>query len=133
VTKVEQFEAIRRDRAVDGKSVREIARERGVHRRKVRQAISSATPLSLPIIDSAGFSGPGERGAGLRKEDLRRREWLLWGERCCFATRWRTGGGILGAGSGGRQPAEIAVHIRSDGQKRPLMPTRDRVYAARRR
>ena len=44
MTKVEQFEAIRRDRFVRGKSIRQIASERGVHRRVVRQALSSAIP-----------------------------------------------------------------------------------------
>lgn len=44
MTKVEQFEAIRRDKLVREKSIRAIARERGVHRRKVRQALEDAVP-----------------------------------------------------------------------------------------
>src|SRR6478672_10842250 len=44
MTKVELFEAIRRDNFIHGKSVREIARERGVHRRTVRQALGRALP-----------------------------------------------------------------------------------------
>lgn len=44
MTKVELFEAIRRDKHVHGKSKREIARMRGVHRRTVRQALKSASP-----------------------------------------------------------------------------------------
>jgi hypothetical protein len=44
VTKVEHFEAIRRDHYVYGKSIREIARRRHVHRRVVRQALSSSVP-----------------------------------------------------------------------------------------
>jgi len=41
---VEQFEAIRRDHAREGLSVRELARRHGVHRRAVRQALVSAVP-----------------------------------------------------------------------------------------
>jgi transposase len=44
VTKVELFELIRRDHYVHGQSIREIAQQRGVHRRTVRQALASATP-----------------------------------------------------------------------------------------
>jgi transposase len=46
MTKVELFEAIRRDNCIHGKSIREIARERGVHRRTVRQALGRALPPS---------------------------------------------------------------------------------------
>jgi transposase len=41
---VELFEAIRRDHEIHEKSKREIARERSVHRRTVRQALESAIP-----------------------------------------------------------------------------------------
>jgi transposase len=41
---VEQFEAIRRDHAREGLSIRELARRHGVHRRAVRQALVSAVP-----------------------------------------------------------------------------------------
>ena len=44
MTKVELFEAIRRNHLIGGKSVRAIARERGVHRRVVRQALADAVP-----------------------------------------------------------------------------------------
>lgn len=44
MTKVELFEAIRRDARVHGRSIRQIARERGIHRRMVRQALSDAVP-----------------------------------------------------------------------------------------
>ncbi len=44
MTRVEQFEAIRRDHYVRGMSIRAIARERSVHRRVVRQALQSALP-----------------------------------------------------------------------------------------
>jgi transposase len=41
---VEQFEAIRRDHAREGLSIRELARRHGVHRRAVRQALVSPVP-----------------------------------------------------------------------------------------
>lgn len=43
-SRVEQFEQIRRDRAREGSSIRELARQHGVHRRAVRQALKSAVP-----------------------------------------------------------------------------------------
>ena len=46
MTKVELFETIRRDRFINGKSVRAIAAEQGVHRRVVRQALKDAVPPS---------------------------------------------------------------------------------------
>lgn len=44
MTKVELFEAIRKDHLVEGESIRAIARDQQIHRRKVRQAIESAIP-----------------------------------------------------------------------------------------
>ncbi len=44
MTKVELFELIRRDHKLEEQSIRGIARERGIHRRTVRQALSSAQP-----------------------------------------------------------------------------------------
>jgi len=44
VSRVEQFEQIRRDRRVEGLSIRELAVRHGVHRRTVRQALESALP-----------------------------------------------------------------------------------------
>lgn len=44
MTRVELFEAIRRDHFVRGKSIRGIARDRGIHRRMVRDALRSAVP-----------------------------------------------------------------------------------------
>ena len=44
MSRVEQFEAIRRDHAREELSVRELARVHGVHRRAVRQALESAIP-----------------------------------------------------------------------------------------
>jgi transposase len=44
LTKVELYEAIRKDKGLLKKGIREIARERGVHRRTVRQALDSAIP-----------------------------------------------------------------------------------------
>ena len=46
MTRVEQFELIRRDYFVEGRSIRWIARMRGVHRRTVRQAIVRAMPAA---------------------------------------------------------------------------------------
>jgi len=44
MTRVEQYEIIRREHHVHGKGIRLVAREQGVHRRTVRQALSSAMP-----------------------------------------------------------------------------------------
>ena len=44
MTRVEQFERIRRDRRLEGLSIRELARKHKVHRRVVRQALASAQP-----------------------------------------------------------------------------------------
>src|SRR3954470_7999482 len=43
-SRVELFEQIRRDRDVEGLSIRALAVRHGVHRRAVRQALSSAVP-----------------------------------------------------------------------------------------
>lgn len=43
-SRVEVFEQIRRDRRIEGLSIRELATRHGVHRRTVRQALSSAVP-----------------------------------------------------------------------------------------
>jgi len=44
VTRVELYELIRRDSMLEEQSIRRIARDRGVHRRTVRQALTSAMP-----------------------------------------------------------------------------------------
>ncbi|MGH9088930.1 MAG: IS21 family transposase [Acidimicrobiales bacterium] len=44
MTRVEQFERIRRDRRLERLSIRELARKHKVHRRVVRQALASAEP-----------------------------------------------------------------------------------------
>ena len=44
MTRVERFEVIRREHLVHGKGIRRVAREQGVHRRTVRQALASAIP-----------------------------------------------------------------------------------------
>ena len=49
MTKVEQFEVIRRSLYVHGRSIREAAEEHGVHRRKVREAAKSAIPAPPEI------------------------------------------------------------------------------------
>ena len=43
-SRVELFEAIRRDRRREGLSIRELAVRHRVHRRAVRQALASAVP-----------------------------------------------------------------------------------------
>jgi len=45
-SRVEQFEAIRKDHAREGLSIRELARRHRVHHRAVRQALESAVPLA---------------------------------------------------------------------------------------
>lgn len=47
-SKVELFAAIRRDARVDELSIRELAEKHHVHRRTVRQALSSATASPTP-------------------------------------------------------------------------------------
>lgn len=44
MSRVEQFEVIRRDHRVEGLSIRALAKRHGVHRRLVRQALASAVP-----------------------------------------------------------------------------------------
>lgn len=44
MTEVEQYEHIRREHELAGKSIREIAEAQGVHRRKVRRALTCAQP-----------------------------------------------------------------------------------------
>ena len=46
MSRVEQFEQIRRDHAQEGLSIRALAKRHGVHRRAVRQALDSAVPPS---------------------------------------------------------------------------------------
>jgi transposase len=51
VTKVELFEIIRQEHLIQGKSIREIARKRSIHRRLVRQAITNAVPPKRAIVN----------------------------------------------------------------------------------
>jgi transposase len=51
MTRVEHFEAIRRDYRLEGLSIRELARRHGVHRRTVRQALASAVPPARKTPD----------------------------------------------------------------------------------
>src|SRR4051794_33905697 len=48
-TRVELFEAIRRDARRENASVRELARRYSVHRRTVRQALASASPPARKV------------------------------------------------------------------------------------
>lgn len=53
VTRMEQYEIIRREHFLHEKSIREIAREQGVHRRVVRQALAGARPPSRKVVERA--------------------------------------------------------------------------------
>jgi transposase len=57
---VEQFEQIRRDRALEGLSIRALAKRHGVHRRAVRQALESPVPPAKrrPVSRPAPKLGP---------------------------------------------------------------------------
>lgn len=57
-TRVELFEAIRRDARREDTSVRELARRYGVHRRTVRQALASATlpARKTPVRQRRGWT-----------------------------------------------------------------------------
>ena len=58
---MEQFESIRRDRRLERMSIRELARKHKVHRRVVRQALSSATPPARQAtLRQAPVMGPHE-------------------------------------------------------------------------
>jgi transposase len=59
-SRVELFEKIRRDQEFEGLSIRQLARRHGVHRRAVRQALSSALPpnKSRPAARPAPALGP---------------------------------------------------------------------------
>lgn len=54
-SRVELYEAIRRDARRNGMGVRELAARYGVHRRTVRQALESASP---PARKRRSFSAP---------------------------------------------------------------------------
>lgn len=49
LSRVEQFEGIRRDRRDEGMSIRALAQKYKVHRRTVRQALTDASPLARKI------------------------------------------------------------------------------------
>jgi hypothetical protein len=57
---VEQFEQIRRDRVLEGLSIRALAKRHGVHRRAVRQALQSPVPPAKrpPVSRPAPKLGP---------------------------------------------------------------------------
>jgi transposase len=60
LSRVEQFEQIRRDRDREGLSIRELAARHGVHRRAVRQALEAAVPpvKRAPVGRPAPKLGP---------------------------------------------------------------------------
>ncbi|WP_256839158.1 hypothetical protein [Ornithinimicrobium faecis] len=53
MSRVEQFERIRRDRRDKGLSIRELARKHKVHRRTVRAALADAVPPPRKVPDRA--------------------------------------------------------------------------------
>lgn len=72
MSRVEQFEGIRRDYRLEGLSIRELSRRHGVHRRTVRQALTSAVPPARKAPDrEAPALGPWEATIrGWLKADL---------------------------------------------------------------
>jgi transposase len=86
MSRVEQFERIRRDRRDEEMSVRELARRHGVHRRTVRAALADAVPPSRKVpARSAPVLGPhvatvrgwliGDRDAPRKQRHTARRVW----------------------------------------------------------
>lgn len=87
MSRVEQFEQIRRDHAQLGLSVRALAARHGVHRRAVRQALESAVPPTkrAPVGRPAPKLGAyravidgwleGDRGAPRKQRHTARRVW----------------------------------------------------------
>lgn len=57
---MEQFEVIRRQRRDEGVGIRELAERHGVHRRTVRQALSSSTPPPRKSPERDAGVGPVE-------------------------------------------------------------------------
>ena len=51
MTKVELFEIIRREHFLHGNGIRKISRERGIHRRMVRQALDNAIPPNRKNVE----------------------------------------------------------------------------------
>ena len=87
VSRVEQFEQIRRDHAREGLSIRALAKRHGVHRRVVRQALASAIPPAkrAPVSRPAPRLGryrtivdeilEADRGAPRKQRHTARRIW----------------------------------------------------------
>ncbi len=76
-SRVELFEAIRRDRRIDGLSVRELADKHGVHRRTVRQAGTVALSHRVRPAQQIFLSAPRDTSqtapSGPPKSSQRRR------------------------------------------------------------
>lgn len=57
VSRVELFEQIRRDRRLEGMSIRKLAVKHAVHRRTVRQALANAVPPPRRPYPARGTAG----------------------------------------------------------------------------
>lgn len=82
-SKVELLAQIRRDARVEGMSIRALARKHGVHRRTVRQALSSAEPPTRKRPERLSPRGGRVIGPGTRL-------CVLWCRSCYPSTvrRW---------------------------------------------
>ncbi len=79
MTKVEQFEAIRRDRRLEGISIRALAKKHGVHRRTVKEALASAVPPERKVAERPSpVFGPYEETVRGGREGSPGRPWKSW-------------------------------------------------------
>jgi transposase len=67
MSRVEQFERIRREHQEEGVSIRELARRHNVHRRAVRQALASAVPPPRKPVGSRAQPAIGAHAAVIRR------------------------------------------------------------------
>ena len=55
-SRVELFEKIRKDRRLEGLSIRELAERHGTHRRTVRHALAGAVPPPRKLYPARSYS-----------------------------------------------------------------------------